>query len=176
LCHLLLFHLTSPPAPRRETAGLRSPASCDPVRERGNQVFGERSSATAGSSSIVAYNDDFSDDDFFSYIDHLLGDMTNSAPTSSSTTPYVFFSLLLGFASGLRLLSIGVDRMFVCYVPNCMTTYITLLLDSIIISIMVIMFYLPSFWIKLNGKLLKYSQHSSLHHNGHWLLGPLGLF
>lgn len=98
----------------------------------------ERSSATARSSSTVPENDDLLPD-----VDHLVGDITNGAPASSSTAPYISFSSLLGIASGLLLLSINMDMMFICYVPNCMVSYITLLLDEIVIYAMIIMFHLP---------------------------------
>jgi hypothetical protein len=38
-------------APRAGTVGLRNPVSCDPVRERGDKVFGERSARLLASSS-----------------------------------------------------------------------------------------------------------------------------
>ncbi|EMS47649.1 hypothetical protein TRIUR3_02728 [Triticum urartu] len=69
------------------TAGLRNPASCDPVRERGDQVFWERTRATAGS-------DDFANDDFFPDLGNLiLDDMGNNvnagdaAPAAPSFSP-----------------------------------------------------------------------------------------
>ena len=41
-------------APGEGTAGLQNPASRDPVRERGDQVFGECTRATAGSDNVNA--------------------------------------------------------------------------------------------------------------------------
>lgn len=71
-----------------------------------------------------------------------------------STVLYVFFSLSVRDCvwSTTFIFRYGYD--VVCYVPNCMITYITLLLDSIIISTIIIMLYLPFFWIKHNK--LKY--------------------
>ena len=75
------------------TVGLRNPTSCDPVRERGNQVFGERPHATAGlSDDTTAAEDFFSNNDYFLDIDNLfINDMTapennigNSIGSSSS--------------------------------------------------------------------------------------------
>jgi hypothetical protein len=38
-------------APRAGTVGLQNPVSCDPIRERGDKVFGERSARLLASSS-----------------------------------------------------------------------------------------------------------------------------
>ena len=77
-------------APREGTVGLRNPASRDPVRERGDQVFGERTRATAGS-------DDFTNDDFFPDLGNLflndMGDNLN-ANGAAPIPPYVFLSFL----------------------------------------------------------------------------------
>ena len=78
-----LLHPSFRRAPREWTAGLRNPASHDPVRERGDQVFGEHTRATAGS-------DDFVNDDFFPALGDLIlddmGDNVNvggAAPAAS---------------------------------------------------------------------------------------------
>ena len=67
------------------TAGLRNPASHDPVRERGDQVFGECTRATAGS-------DGFANDDFFPDLGNLIlddmGDNVN-AGGAAIAAPYV---------------------------------------------------------------------------------------
>ena len=81
LHRLPLSHLASWRAPESETAGLRNPASCDPVRERGDQVFGERPYGIAGVLFIVAANgditdDEFPNDDFFPDVNDLFSDMT----------------------------------------------------------------------------------------------------
>src|SRR6266540_6990957 len=47
-CHPNLSHPVFRRAPRDGTVGLRNPTSCDPVRERGDQVFGEHPHATIG--------------------------------------------------------------------------------------------------------------------------------
>src|SRR5438132_12386012 len=87
-------------APRDETVGLRNPASCDPVRERGDQVFRERSRATIGISSDTTAEDFFPNDDFFPDIDSLFVDMSTPDNTgnpigSSSFAPYVLLPYLL---------------------------------------------------------------------------------
>src|SRR5438105_2716146 len=88
-------------APRDRTVGLRNPASCDPVRERGDQVFGERSHATTGFSHDTDPAEDFfPNDDFFPNINNLfVSDMATTDNTntgnqigfsSSTPAPYVF--------------------------------------------------------------------------------------
>src|SRR5438105_11903188 len=94
-CHLRLPHPVFRRAPRDGTVGLQNPASCDPVRERGDQVFGERSRATTGISSDTTTEDFFPNDDFFPDVDSLFVDMTTPDNTdnpigSSSSAPYVF--------------------------------------------------------------------------------------
>src|ERR1041385_8440392 len=60
-------------APQEGTAGLQNSASRDPVRERGDQVFGERTRATADS-----------DDDFFPDVDSLsINDMGDTNTNTS---------------------------------------------------------------------------------------------
>src|SRR5438132_7432593 len=81
-------------APRDGTVGLRNPASCDPVRKRGDQVFGERSHATTGSSDDTTVAEDFfPNDDFFPDINNLFiddmvaPDNTGNLSGSSSSAP-----------------------------------------------------------------------------------------
>src|ERR1043165_7474126 len=73
-------------APLGGTAGLRNPASRDPVRERGDQVFRERTRVTA-----VSDNDYFSD-----AVGNLsINDMgDNSASGSIPAAPFVICSSL----------------------------------------------------------------------------------
>src|SRR6266498_1273877 len=88
-----LSHPVFQRAPRDGTVGLRNPASCNPVRERGDQVFGERSHATTGpSDDTTAAEDFFPNDDFFPDIGNLFiddmdaPDNTGNAIGSSSST------------------------------------------------------------------------------------------
>ena len=78
-----LLHPSFRRAPVEGTAGLRNPASRDPVRERGDQVFGERTRATAGN------------DDFFPDLGNLIlddmGDNVN-AGGAAPAAPYVILS------------------------------------------------------------------------------------
>ena len=91
-----LLHPVPRRAPRDGTVGLRNPASCEPVRERGDNVFGERYRATTDFFFNTDADDYFPDDDFFPDVDDLFGNMSSSGNVngSSSTTPYVIFYTL----------------------------------------------------------------------------------
>ena len=68
-------------APADGTVGLRNPASREPVRVRGNQVFGERSCAATGITPS-------SSDDGFHHIDNFFQTSATSSATSTwATTP-----------------------------------------------------------------------------------------
>src|ERR1043165_7395539 len=102
-------------APLGGTAGLRNPASRDAVRERGDQVFGERTRATAHSDG-----DYFSDDDFFPDVGNLsindIGDNTASGSTPAAS--YVAYSSLFEIMLHvIRLSTALVDRMatLICF-------------------------------------------------------------
>ena len=82
-------------APRDGTVGLRNPVSRDPVRERGDKVFGERLHATTGFFPNTDSDDYFPDDDFFPDVDALFDNMSATANGSSSTGPYVFLFCLV---------------------------------------------------------------------------------
>ena len=85
-----LLHPSFRRAPGEGTAGLLNPTSRDPVRERGDQVFGERTRTTVGS-------DDFANDDFFPDLGNLIlndmGDNVN-AGGAAPAAPYVILSFL----------------------------------------------------------------------------------
>src|SRR5436190_13014048 len=111
--HPRLPHPVFRRAPRDGTVGLRNPASCDPVREKGDQVFGERSQATTGfSDDTTAAGDFFPNNDFFPDINNLFiddmaaPDNTGNASGSSSSAPasYVLLYLLLDIILSLLLL------------------------------------------------------------------------
>jgi hypothetical protein len=79
--HLLhpLFRRT----PDDETVGLRNPASYEPVRVRGDQVFGERFCATTD--GITWTDDSFPDEDFFLDISSLyIYDMADDASANAN--------------------------------------------------------------------------------------------
>ena len=76
--HASLLHPSFRCALQEGTAALRNPACRDPVRERGDQVFEERTRATAGS-------DDFANDDFFPDLGNLtLNDMGDNINTGGA--------------------------------------------------------------------------------------------
>ena len=140
-----LLHPVFRRAPVEGTVGLRNPASCDPVRERGDQVFGERTRATTGIEFFP--NDDFFPDIGSLFIDDM-GDNSN-ANASAAAAPYDYliflFMILLQFLlvvvalDSLYLSTIQVDRMI-----------------SIILVILVINYLLFS-RIKSIAKLLIFS-------------------
>ena len=123
---------------------LQNPASCDHVWERGNQVFGERTRATAG-------GDYFPNDVFFPDVGNLsINDMgDNGASGSTPAAPYVICSslfeimlyvlFLLCVVDVISLSTVVVDRMasLICFI---------FAMDCLSIS-----------WIKSYAKLLIYS-------------------
>src|SRR6266540_3457918 len=158
-------------APRDGTVGLRNPASCAPIRERGNQVFGERLRATTGlSDDTTAAEDFFPNDDYFPDIDNLFDDMvapdntgkqlgsSSSTPhvgssssvsyISSSSVPFVFLLLLLQIMVESLLLEISLNMLFSSSLLVCVTS---------LFCLSIVMIYLLLLWIKLYGKLLIYS-------------------
>ena len=114
--HPSLLHPSFRRAPREGTAGLLNPASRDLVRERGDQVFGERTRATAGS-------DDFLDDDFFPDLGNLflndMGDNINggSTPAASYAILSSLYEIMLEFICLLFAVdSISSFTMLVCMI------------------------------------------------------------
>ena len=91
-----LLHAVLRRAPRDGTVGLRNPASRDPVRERGDKVFGERYRATTDLFVNTDADDFFPNDDYFPDVNDIFGDMnTDGANGSSCNTPYVLICVLL---------------------------------------------------------------------------------
>ncbi|KAK1662257.1 hypothetical protein QYE76_050416 [Lolium multiflorum] len=97
-----LLHPVYRRAPLDGTAGLRNPVSCDPVRERGDKVFGERSTATAGFNIDTEADDYFPNDDFFPDISNLFSDMAlNSDNVNAGSSSGPHYSPV-SFASSLK--------------------------------------------------------------------------
>ena len=100
-----LLHPVFRRAPVEGTVGLRNPASCDPVRERGDQVFGERTRAATG----IEF---FPNDDFFPGIGSLfindMGDNIN-ATASTAVTLYNFLIFLLEIFLEFLLIIVSLD-------------------------------------------------------------------
>ena len=142
-----LLHPVFRRAPVEGTVGLRNPASCDPVRERGDQVFGERTRATTGFEFFP--NDDFFPDIANLFID--MGDVNGSAAAAAAatTTPYVFILLLIDMLLEFLLLVVALDWI-------CLSTVLVDRMISFILLILVIN-CLSISWIKSATKLLIYS-------------------
>ena len=144
--HSSLLHPSFRRAPREGTAGLRNPASCDPVRERGDQVFGERNRATAD-------GDHFPNDDFFPDLGNLflddMGDTGNNSSGSASAAQYVYLSVLYEIFLQFICLAFAVDRI-------CSTVFLALCMIRLSVRFLV-MIYLIIFRIKSYAKLLIYS-------------------
>src|SRR4051812_40689069 len=132
-------------APQEGTAGLRNSTSRDPVRERGDQVFGERTRATADS------DDYFSDDDFFPDVGSLsindMGDTSTSGSTPAAS--YVICSSLFEIMLQVVFLVIALD----------VISLFTVLVDrmSSLICFIIAVDCLSISWIKSYAKLLIYS-------------------
>ncbi|KAK1630093.1 hypothetical protein QYE76_004408 [Lolium multiflorum] len=98
---LRLPHPVRRRAPTAGTVGLRNPASREPVRVRGNQVFGERSGATTGITTSSSDDEFLHTDNFFpdlsDFFDNLnMGDndaavkQINSSSVAAATRPPLF--------------------------------------------------------------------------------------
>ncbi|KAK1606914.1 hypothetical protein QYE76_030587 [Lolium multiflorum] len=90
--HLRLPHPVRRRAPTAGTVGLRNPVSREPVRVRGNQVFGERSGATTGITTSSL-------DDEFLHTDNFFPDLSNffdnlNMGDNDADTKYVILSFL----------------------------------------------------------------------------------
>ena len=97
-------------APQNGTVGLRNPASCDPVRERDDKVFGERYRATTGFFCNTDADDFFPNNDYFPDVNNIFGDMnTDGANGSSSNTPYVLICVLLDIVLKTIVIAICVE-------------------------------------------------------------------
>ena len=141
-----LLHPSFRRAPGEGTAGLRNPASRDPVRERGDQVFGERTRATAGS-------DDFANDDFFPDLGNLfINDMAenadNAGGAAAAAAPYVFLSFLFEIMIEFMFLVCALDSI-------CSSTMLVRMIS--LVSVIAVMIYLVLIRIKSRSNLLIYS-------------------
>ena len=136
-----ILHPSFRRAPGEGTAGLRNPASRDPVWERGDQVFGERTCATAGS-------DDFANDDFFPDLSNLIlddmGDNVN-AGSAAPAVPYVILSFLFEIVVEFIFLVCALDVI-------CSSTMLVRMIS--LISASAVMIYHLFIWIKTHSNLL----------------------
>ena len=129
-----LLHPSFRRAPGEGTAGLRNPASRDPVRERGDQVSGER---------------DFANDDFFPDLGNLIlddmGDNVN-AGGAAPAAPYVILSILF---------EIVVEFMFlVCALDVICSSTMLVRMISLISAIAVMIYFFLFIRIKSRSNLL----------------------
>jgi hypothetical protein len=135
-------------APRAGTVGLRSPDACDPLRESGDKVFGERFCATTD--FITDVDEFFPDDDFFPDISSLyddIGDNTGNANGSSSTVPYVLLILL-----------VEIMMQFLALV-SCLELFLSYSLIDVVTSLFIlflVVIYLFSILVISCAKLLIY--------------------
>ena len=132
-------------APREGTVGLRNPASCDPVRERGDQVFGE-------SNRLTVDGDYFPNDDFFPdigclFIDDDMTDTGNNTAATTAAATYALLSHLYEILLQLLCLVYAVDWI-------CMSVVLDVCMLSLIVIVII---YLMIFRIKSYDKLLIYS-------------------
>ena len=137
-------------APRDGTVGLRNPASCEPVRVRGDQVFGERPRATTGNTTSSS-DDDFPNPDFYPDVRDLFNDLNmgdNDTAAAASAAPYVFLSLLYEVMVDLFAIRTSLD--WIC-------SSIFLVRMASLICAIYVMFYLLYFWIKSYDNLLIFS-------------------
>src|SRR3989337_332245 len=142
--HPSLLHPSFRRAPREGTAGLQTPASGEPVQERGDQVFWERTRVTAGS-------DDFANDNFFPDLGNLfINDMADNTNAGGSVpaAPYVTLSLLFEIILDFLFLVCALDAI-------CSSTVLVCMISSISVSVVMIYFLLIR--IKNRGNLLIFS-------------------
>ena len=106
-------------APRDGTVGLRNPASCEPVRVRGDQVFGERPRATTGNTTSSS-DDDFPKPDFYPDIRKLFNDLNMgdndtaaaaaaAAVAAAPAAPYVFLTFFYEIVLELYVVRTSLD-------------------------------------------------------------------
>ena len=141
-----LLHPVFRRAPVEGTVGLRNPASCDPVRERGDQVFGERTRATTGFEFFP--NDDFFPDITNLFIDNMGDDMGNSSGATAAA-PYVFLIFLYEVLLEFLLIVYALDC--ICLSTVCVDHMISLIYIILVMNCSLLL------GIKLYAKSPNYS-------------------
>ena len=151
---LRLPHPVRRRAPTAGTVGLRNPASREPVRVRGNQVFGERSGATTGSTTS-------SSDDEFLHTDNFFPDLSDffdnlNMGDNDAAVKYVILSFLFQFMLELLVLVSVVDAIGLsCLDVICSSTLLVCTISLLIVFI--VMIYQLLVRIISYGYLLIYS-------------------
>jgi hypothetical protein len=134
---LRLPHPVRRRAPTAGTVGLRNPASREPVRVRGNQVFGERSGATTGSTTS-------SSDDEFLHTDNFFPDLSDffdnlNMGDNDAAAKYVILSFLFQFMLEFLLLVSVVDAIGLsCLDVICSSTLLVCTISLFVIFIVMI--------------------------------------
>jgi hypothetical protein len=163
LLHPLFWH-----APDDRTVGLRNPASCEPVRVRGDQVFGEHFCATTD--GITSTDDSFPDEDFFPDISALyIDDMADGAGANANANmnlnananplapPYAICSYLFQFLLQFLVLAFGVDVICLSLLDLICLSILLLCMISLI-HVIIIMHITVYFGLNLMVNFL-YFQH-----------------
>ena len=145
-----LLHSFPRRAPQDGTVGLRNPVYCDPIRERGDKVFGERHHATTGFFFNTDADDYFPDEDFFPDVDVLFDNMSTPNANGSSSSTGLYVILLYQF-------EILLQALFLATCVELLPAYSLLDGMTSLFPISLAMFYLLFLWIKSTGKLLIYS-------------------
>ena len=148
---LRLPHPVRRRAPTAGTVGLRNPASREPVRVRGNQVFGERSRATTGITTSSSDDEFLRNDNFFpDNLDTFFGNLTMG--DNIDAAKYAILSVLFQF---LGLVSV-VDVIGLYYIDAiCSSTLLVCMISLLVIFI--VMIYQLLVRIISYGYLLIYS-------------------
>ena len=113
-------------APRDGIVGLRNPASCEPVRVRGDQVFWERPRATTGNTTSSS-DDDFPNPDFYPDVRDLFNDLDmgdNDTAVAAPVAPYVFLSFLYEIMVDLFAIRTSLDWICSSIFLVCMASLI----------------------------------------------------
>ena len=129
-------------APVEGTVFLQNPASCDIVRERGHQIFGECTRVTI---SIELFPRDYLFPDIVNLFIHDVGD----ANDSNVAAPYVFLILLFEILLEFLLLLVILDYI-------CLSTVLVDYMIRLILIILIINYLLFS-WTKSTAELVIYS-------------------
>ena len=131
-------------APRDGTVGLRNPASCEPVRLRGDQVFGERFRATTDNTTSST-DDDFPNPDFYPDIDDLLSNLNmgdndvTAAAAAAPAAPYVILSLLFQILLEFLILVFAADAIgLICLDAIYSSTLLVCMISLIGIPIIIL--------------------------------------
>ena len=124
-------------APTAGTVGLRNPASCKPVRVRGNQVFGERSGATTGITMSSSDDEFLHTDTFFPDLSNFFGNLNMG--DIDAAAKYVILSSLFQFLLEFLGLVFFVDVISLsCIDAICSSTLLVCAISLFAVSLVMI--------------------------------------